>query len=115
MVERSRLIPSPSASRSARWLWLTIARSGQLDDPLGELGIEGVPRSSAAVAMGQAGHALALVAGLEPLQVTDREVEGERRLDRRQAACQQLGQHVEPALLVDTLAAAFDGEGRSPV
>ena len=74
----------------------------------GEGGIDGVPGSSAAVAMDQARCPLAPVAGLETLEVTDRQPEGERPLDRRQAACQQLGPHVEPALLTR---AQGDGRG----
>ena len=60
-----------------------IAGPGELDDPLGEGGIDGVPRTSAAVAMGESGDPLASIASLEALEVADRELEGERRLDRR--------------------------------
>lgn len=77
---------------------LGVPGPGQFDDPLSEGVRDGVPWVPATVAVDERRDALALVAGLQALEVTDRHVEREGGLDDRQSTGQQLGQHVQPAL-----------------
>ncbi len=58
------------------------------------------PGTPAAVAVAEGSHALALVARLQALQMTDRHVERHGGLDRRQSTGRELIEDIQPALFL---------------